>query len=280
MSLQSRLATLITAIGTDVKELKARKPTILDHRTAISDLEESDSAVEWRNLTSTSALLAKLVTLNPIESLIMVDRSELWARVKSRTGGAVADRLILDSDGKSDFMPPIRTTLPAPAYDGQEIAYMPDPSNTQGNGSVVWLLKYRASDNKWYFIGGSPLHVEVAAEESRASTSYGVLGTAGPSITLPLAGDYMVEQGAAVYTAGTNSYIYMSYDIGATAASDLDALEMRGTGTGNLPQMAGSRRKRKTGLAAGTVLASRYRASVTSAAFKNRWMAVTPLRLG
>lgn len=280
MSLQSRIATLITAIGTDIKALQALTPTILDRKTAVNDTQESIAAVEWRNLSSTSELLGKLVTINPIVSAVIVNRSELWTRVKSRDGTSSADRLILDSDGKSDFMPPIRTTLFAPASDGQEITYLPDPNNTQGNGNVAWLLKYRASDSKWYFIGGPPLHVEVAAEESIASTAYGVLSTAGPSITIPLLGDYIVEQGAAVYTAGVNSYIYMSYAIGATAASDLDALEMRGTGTGNLPQMAGSRRKRKTGLAAGTVLASRYRASVTSAAFKNRWMAVTPLRIG
>lgn len=78
--------------------------TILDGNLGLSDTEEPDNAVEWRDGGTGGALLAKLVEINPIESLVVVDRSELWLRMKSRSGGATADRRLLDSDGKSDFM--------------------------------------------------------------------------------------------------------------------------------------------------------------------------------
>lgn len=101
-SLQTRLGALITAIGADIKLLQ--KQTILTALNAISDTEQADNAVEWRH-SSTANLLAKLVAINPIESAVIVNRSELWARVKTRDGTLSADRLILDSDGNSGLAP-------------------------------------------------------------------------------------------------------------------------------------------------------------------------------
>lgn len=183
---------------------------------------------------------------------------------------------------RAPFVTALPTTGPGGGAlaDGQECYYKPDPTNATGNGGVSWHLKYEASSGKWYCIGGPPMIAEVAAEESMTGTAYVALTTAGPTLTTPLAGDYIVAIGAAMYTPGINSYMYMSFAVGATAASDADAVESRGTGTGNLPQIAGTRTRSKTGLAAGTALAARYRASVTGMAAKNRWMTLLPVRLG
>lgn len=103
MSLQTRLAALITAVGADIKEVKARTPTILSGVTSVSETQQPDKAVEWRIGGAGGALLAKILAINPIVSSVVVNRSELRVRVKSRDGAQVQERLLLDSDGLSDF---------------------------------------------------------------------------------------------------------------------------------------------------------------------------------
>jgi hypothetical protein len=103
-SLQSRLSSLITAIGTDIKALQARTPTILAAGlTSLSDTKQATSALEWRD-TTTDLLQGKFAAINPVVSQVIVDRTELWLRVKHRSGASSADRKILDSDAVSDFI--------------------------------------------------------------------------------------------------------------------------------------------------------------------------------
>lgn len=103
MSLQVRLSALITAIGADYKHLRDTA-TILWGLNSISNTEQPGFAVEWRDGGPGGSLLAKLVELNPIVNSVVVDRSELWLRTRSRAGGSAADRKFLDSDGVSDFI--------------------------------------------------------------------------------------------------------------------------------------------------------------------------------
>lgn len=106
MSLQTRLSALITAIGVDIKELKARKPTVLSEVNAITDSTEPGSAIEWRNGGVGGGLLAKIVGMNPIPPgpPVVSNRTELWVRTKSRDGLLSAERKLLDTDGKSDLL--------------------------------------------------------------------------------------------------------------------------------------------------------------------------------
>lgn len=115
MSLQTRISSLITAVGTDIKELKARTPTVLSQKTSVSDTSQPDGAVEW--WTSIPSLVGKLVTINPIIAAVVQNRSELWVRVKSRDGTLSKDRLILDSDGSSNFLQAPSFSQPARARD-------------------------------------------------------------------------------------------------------------------------------------------------------------------
>jgi hypothetical protein len=171
---------------------------------------------------------------------------------------------------------PVVTAIPTTGTNGQVIHYLAD--NTNG---VVWALKYRsasASAYKWEYVGGAPLFARVLTVETTASTTYAALTTAGPSIALPLPGDYIVEIGAGSWTGTAATNAYMSYDIGGTAAVDADAFRSRQNSAGNTGIAAGSRSERKAALTAVT-LTSKYRVDGGTGSWENRWMQVTPVRV-
>lgn len=113
------------------------------------------------------------------------------------------------------------TSLPATPVDGQVVNYLADAAN-----GIVWNLRYRAasaSAYKWECIGGSPLYSAIATDQARAAAGPPTdLATVGPSIILPIGGDYE-------YSATTNAYpgavatvaIYVSSPPGTQAAEDV-----------------------------------------------------------
>lgn len=83
------------------------------------------------------------------------------------------------------------TALPQSPSDGQECYYIADSTN-----GVIWHLKYNAAgagSYKWWYVGGPPLFAAVDTDEALATgTAIWVnLATDGPTITLPLGGDFM-----------------------------------------------------------------------------------------
>jgi hypothetical protein len=178
--------------------------------------------------------------------------------------------------------PPRVTALPTSPIDGQECYLVADAAN-----GVIWHLRYNAASAsyKWEVVGGSPLAVEVAgAYETTSSGTYVALATAGPSITLPVAGDWVISQGFEGYidTTGSAWGTYMSYDIGATAAVDADNVVV-----GGAPQQSGAgqpmafRARRKNGLGA-VALVSKYKVypGGTIGHFQKRSMSAMPIRVG
>jgi hypothetical protein len=83
---------------------------------------------------------------------------------------------------------PYVTSLPASPGDGQEVFYGADASN-----HAVWHLRWRASASKWEFVGGNPIEAYDSSSVTRNSTSFGDFSSAGPSVTVPLAGDYIAR---------------------------------------------------------------------------------------
>jgi hypothetical protein len=171
--------------------------------------------------------------------------------------------------------PPLVTALPGSPVDGQEIIL----TNSLTAGTYSWHLRYVAAraSNKWVFVGGSPMFDEITTAQGTASATYVALTTAGPSLTIPVAGDYLVEIGCngAVTTATT---VWMSYAIGATAAVDADAADsfIHGTRSSDIV-----RERKKLAIPAATVLAARYRSDGSNTGtFKNRKMRVTPVAVG
>jgi hypothetical protein len=94
------------------------------------------------------------------------------------------------------------TTLPTSPADGQEFVYTADATN-----GVEWRLKYNASSasaHKWEFIGGTPLSQFIITQELVAQTGWTNPATPGPTVTPPIAGDYMVRLGIG-FTQGGNT---------------------------------------------------------------------------
>jgi hypothetical protein len=167
------------------------------------------------------------------------------------------------------------TSLPASPTAGQVVFYEADATN-----GVIWQLKYRPASSSaydWEFVGGSPLFAEVATDQGTTSASYVDLTTVGPSITVPLAGDYMIDIAAHAYNSGANVNL-MSYAVGGTAASDNDAAEVDHSAANRLlPHAAGAK---KTALAASTALVAKYRVTAGTGQFRRRQMRVVPVRVG
>jgi hypothetical protein len=166
--------------------------------------------------------------------------------------------------------------LPTSPVDGQEVYYVADSTN-----GVLWHLRYNAASGsayKWEFVGGTELYAEVTAIESTTASTYVALATAGPTIALPLAGDYEVTLGTRIYNDAANAGGFMSYDIGATPAVDVDGVTaLQGSG---VSATHSARTRRKTGLAAVTLTAKYKRNSGVTCSFDYRWMHAKPVRVG
>lgn len=166
----------------------------------------------------------------------------------------------------------VGTTPPSTPSTGDTWVY-------QGSG-FYWLFVYDSTEAtyKWKFVGGPPLTAQVSTLETTASTTYVALTTAGPNITLPRAGDYIVEQSAMAEGNGAAGTSFrMSYDIGATGAVDGDSAWAQSSGV-NALYASLYRKQLKTGLSAVT-LTSKYKVSANSSDWANRQMSVTPVRV-
>lgn len=167
------------------------------------------------------------------------------------------------------------TSLPSSPYDGQTVVYAADATN-----GVMWTLRYRAASSssyKWEVVGGTVLSSEVTTYHSTSSTTFTDLTTSGPSVTLPLAGDYIVSIGMLAYSDTTAGYYVMSYAIGGTAAAAADQAVLENTLVGRAYPV--SRTMRKTGLSAVT-LTSKYRTSAGTLNCSNRYLSAMPIRVG
>jgi len=176
------------------------------------------------------------------------------------------------------------TALPGSPTDGQEINYQSAGMATDG---IIWRFRYRsasASAYKWEFIGGQAWSAEVATSQTRAATAYGDLATVGPTITAPLAGDFMLEFGASVASDTTSNGALVSPSVSGGSASspvDADSASINVTvGAGAIYNASLSRKIRKNALTAADITL-RYRCSTANTStFASRWLAVTPIRVG
>lgn len=182
--------------------------------------------------------------------------------------------------GPSGLVPPtaIGTVLPASPVDGQEFIL----TDSLTAPTYTWHLRYMAAkaSNRWVFVGGAPGFSQVDALESPGSTTYVNLATLGPQFQIPVAGDYLVEIGFSEQTSTTGQACTMSYAIGATPASDTDAITLRTTGSANGDVGRGNNRVSRKSLGA-VLLQAKYRAFDTNnAGFEKRWMRVEPIAVG
>lgn len=170
------------------------------------------------------------------------------------------------------------TALPSSPSDGQSFYYVADTTN-----GVVWHLRYRsasASAYKWEYVGGSQLINTVFANEQYVGAAYGNLATSGPTVTVPLAGDYVVTIGFTGNNGQAGQVARMSYDIGATGAVDADSvLYVTSVAAGNYATV--TKPQRKNAIAASSALTAKYKTAAGSGVyFQDRFMQVIPVRVG
>jgi hypothetical protein len=177
-----------------------------------------------------------------------------------------------------DFASRTVTSLPGAPVDGQEINYVADSAN-----GIIWKLKYRAasaSAYKWEFVGGSSLDAYVDAGENYAGVGYGNAATVGPSVTVPLAGNYDVTLEFAG-SGPSGEYGRMAFMVGASAATDADAVELSSPNTASIYDYTSVSRTRRNGpYTAGTVLKAQYHSGGAAFTFKQRRISIRPTRVG
>lgn len=181
------------------------------------------------------------------------------------------------------FIIPYVTSLPASPVDGQEVYYAASLS-----GGNMWHLRYRAGSGsiyKWEFVGGSPLTAENSGSVTPNNTSY--VTATSPSVTVPLAGEYIIEHGAQGTNNGTTNanpdLIFSTIKIGAAAAADAEAIEFGDhpwTAASNSVTSAGSKAMRRTVSSANSALTQYVKTINGLYGWGDRWLKVTPVRVG
>jgi hypothetical protein len=174
------------------------------------------------------------------------------------------------------------SSLPGSPTDGQIIYYTADATN-----GVYWQLRYRSASSssyKWEFIGGSPLTAAVLTEQSLGSTTstWVDLSTSGPSITNPLAGDYLIEWSNRFSLSSNAAFIASGIAFGATDPTGVNPGNQWVVGAGIAANTQGAVASAdvKTSLAASTVIKLRYWQGQTNNTAANRFLKVTPIRVG
>ena len=178
------------------------------------------------------------------------------------------------------------TALPSSPVDGQSFYYVADTTN-----GIVWHLRYRAasaSAYKWEFVGGESIGGTVLTSQSLGATvnTWADLATAGPSLTLPLAGDYRFRWGAYVKNdSGIGSILGIGLRFGATDPTSAAGLGIRWTAgitaasTSN-PGHNVSSEDVATAQTASTIVKAVYRQNNTNCNFGNRYLYASPVRVG
>ena len=170
------------------------------------------------------------------------------------------------------------TTLPSSPVDGQEVYYQAD-----GTNGVIWHLRYRsgsASTYKWEYVGGTALSSEVPASEGiPASGSYGNLATVGPSVTVPLAGDYDIYAGAQLTTNAVN-YIFIGLSIDGAGVAEWANMYQDPAGANNQVSRRGVKTvTRGAGSPNTGRILMQYRSGSGQATYYYRFIFAVPIRV-
>jgi hypothetical protein len=178
--------------------------------------------------------------------------------------------------------PQVVTALPTGTgipFDGQEVFFLADATD-----GILWHARYRAASpfaSKWDVLEAMPWVKYVATQQSLPPTDalYHDLTTVGPQLTIPVVGDYRIDHGAVMLSGAADS-AWASVKFSATEASDADAARAVQVSTAPGLPFSAPERTVKT-IAAGTVVKQRYRnGGAQTATWQDRWLRVTPLRIG
>jgi hypothetical protein len=141
---------------------------------------------------------------------------------------------------------------------------------------VHWRLVKTNEDltYPWEKIGGPPLVAELDTGVTGATqTAYTALAC---EVKTPLKGDYRVTISSAIATSAAGVSGFISYSVGATAASDADSA----TNSGGWANQQTRPNRLKAGLAAATALVLKYRVASGNGNFNFNSIAIDPERVG
>ena len=185
---------------------------------------------------------------------------------------------------------PILTALPTDPTEGHEIRFLADTAN-----GVVWHLRYRgfnpdgtpnASSYKWEFVGGSALSSYIPTAEGTSSTIAVDLATVGPSLALPLAGDYDFTGEAMIGTTAVAGVYGDAVLVAGPVAGPFNALDASDFGrsmdpasTSGINAMSPFSRRR-TIATAGWLAKLQYRSGGTAVTWQSRRLTARPVRVG
>jgi hypothetical protein len=171
------------------------------------------------------------------------------------------------------------STLPLSPSASDEYYYVADSTN-----GVVWHLRYKDSTNKWEFIGGAPLAAVQNTGTSSTVTStsyvYDVTTVDGPSITVPLTGIYRIEFGMDASNTNASKVTSMGLFTSSTANTGLiTGAELTISNPDNNVFYTSAKFVHYFSLTAGTIYAQ-YKTTGNTSTIANRWISITPARVG
>lgn len=183
-------------------------------------------------------------------------------------------------------LPALVTALPGSPVDKQEVYYQ---SVAMAAAGVAWHLRYRSGASgsyKWEYVGGAPWINEVSTQEATSSASFVDLATSGPTITAPLAGEYLIRTAAFIGGFSPESG-YMSFAIGASAANDARAIGWSLWAINSVTPTAGSasasvaREQMATVASAASAITAKYKnPGGGGVSFASRSLSIIPVRVG
>lgn len=213
------------------------------------------------------------ITINdlPMQAL-KNDLQDSWSVEGSRL---VAPRSVRP---ESLFLPKLSTVLPAEPDHGQIAEY-------QVSEGINWVFKYNAasaSTYKWEAIGAqTPMYHEIQTDEATSAThtTYQSLATVGPTLTIPLAGDYWIQVSCQCYSTTNGVAAFMTPKLGSAAVDDVNGI-IGHQSTDNTKVHSPCTTILRTGLAAADVILCQYRTnSANSGNFRRRKMLLWPKRV-
>lgn len=191
-----------------------------------------------------------------------------------------AQRLNNIETGLSLASAPVVTALPTAPANGQECNLR--VKDVGGNTIAMWHLVYCSDEPgnyKWVYTGGAALFSYVDGNAVINTRGYAAYG--GPSLVLPLAGDYEVSYGArAIADAGAGGHdVQASYSVNGAAPIDDDGINSYSAG-GTSNAMNSVRTRTKVGLPVGCTLVEQAYSDVGNAGLSARWLRAVPRRVG
>ena len=171
---------------------------------------------------------------------------------------------------------PLVSTLPGSPADGDTIYYQTTAMATAG---VVWTLRYRSGGGtyKWEFTGGPSLSNVALGANVTATTNTHATKTGGPSLTIPLAGEYVIAWGALVGASVSAAYAGILPFYNGTAVGTASDLELA---QGTTVFVSVATQTNVTFATAGNTLDLRYRVDSGTGTFGRRFLYATPVRVG